>query len=190
MTGVQTCALPIYKAYNDFKAKIPSDQLTVGDVRRIRDNAISEQTGARAAGKDLRISDLVPRSKEYLLAKYEWWSEQVAKWMQTDEKPLGVVDKFFKRLANKIRKMIGVFTKTEHGAMAKPEKAVQDFLDNRYGLTGTWMEAPTEQFEMDTKRKAAASFDKEGAPETKAVPQQAASAGGRNIIAEIGRAHV
>jgi len=175
----------VFDAFRKFRSRFDPNAALVGDVRRLRDNAISIQTGARSMHDDLRLSDLDPNSKRYFLSFEEWFSEQVAKYMQTDAKPLGVADGFFKRLANKIRKMLGVFQKADP-LMGTPDKAIQDFLDARWGLPGGFIEPIKEQFEMDTKKAAAAAFDREGAPETTAVPEQASTGGGRDVVAKTG----
>jgi hypothetical protein len=175
----------LFAAFRDFRSKFDPNNALVGDVRRLRDNAISLSTGARSMHDGLRLSDLDPRSKAYFLSFEEWFSEQTAKWMQTDAHPLGVADGFFKRLANKIKKMLGVFQKADPQA-GTPTQAMTDFLNSRWGMPGGWIEPIKEQFERDTTKTAQAAFDKEGAPETKAVPQQASTGGGRDIVKNLG----
>ena len=181
-TGEQAA---VFDAFRRFRAKFDPNDTLVGDVRRLRDNAVSIMTGARAMHDGYRLSDLDPNSKKYFLSFEEWFSEQVAKYMQTDAKPLGVADGFFKKVANKIRKMLGFFQKTDPLA-GTPDKAIADFLNDRWGLPGGYIEPIKEQFEMDTKKAAAAAFDREGAPETTAVPEQASTGGGRDIVSKLG----
>jgi hypothetical protein len=142
-------------------------------------------TGARAMHDRYRLSDLDPKSKDYFLGFEEWYAEQVAKYMQTDAKPIGVVGTFFKRLANKIKQMLGKFWKMQGREAGLPSDAVKAFLDDRWGMPGGWVEPIKEQFERDTKLKAKAAFDKEGAPETTAVPMQGSTASGRDIIDKV-----
>jgi hypothetical protein len=173
----------ILKVFRDFRARLNKDDLTVGDVRRARDNAISEITGARSADKGWRLDELEPRSRAYLLHFDEWFSEQVAKWMQTDARPMGVVEKFFKRLANKIVKMISTFRKTSGRGPIAPAQAVAEFLNRRWDKApDPWVGPHIEQFERDSTAANRAAMDKEGAPDTTAVPQQASTASGREII--------
>ena len=174
-----------FAAFRAMRAKISPEDMKIGDSRRLRDNAISLMTGARAMHNDLRISDLDPNSKAYYLSFEEYFAEQVAKYLQTDAKPLAVADTFFKRLAQKIRKMLGVFQKSDPQA-GRPDKAIQDFLDARWGMPAGWVEGIKEQHDMDTTKKAMDAFDKEGAPETKAVPQQGSTGGGRDIVKAVG----
>ena len=176
-----TVKAAIRQAFLNYLSKITSDQMRVGDVRRMRDNMISLQTGARAAQDGLRLSDLVPRTKNYFLSQEEWFAEQVAKWMTTDEKPLGVADSFFKRLANKLRTMFTEFSKKFPDLVGTPDKAVADFLNKKWSDRPAFAEEHEEQFDMDTQKANQAAIDKEGT-HAEAVPQQASTGGGRNII--------
>ena len=173
---------PIWKAHDAWRARQTYQERTVGDIRRTRDNAISEMTGARAMHNHYKLSELDPQSRNYFLSFDEWFSEQVAKWMQTDERPLGVVDHFFKRVANKIRKMVAMFRQARTGGAENPDAAVKEWLNKRFGAPTAWAEPIKQQFDMDTTVRNANAMDKEGAPETRAVPMQGSTAGGRNII--------
>ena len=175
----------IYKAYNDYIAQIDPNTAMVGAVRRMRDNWVSLKSGARASHDGLRVSDLTQKSQDYFLGQQEWFAEQVAKWMTTDAKPLGVVDSFFKRIGNALRKMFTVFSKA-HPGIGTPDQAVADFLNRRWSSRPDFLEPLQEQHDMDTQKAAKAAFDREGAPETKAVPQEASSNGGRSIFKALG----
>ena len=187
MTATDRVQAPVFEAYRKERAAryASGADPTVEMVRRLRDNAISLTTGARAMHDGYRLSDLDPKSKDYFLGFEEWFAEQVAKYMTTDTKPLGIVGQFFKKLANKITDMLKRFWKLEGPGAGKPSDAVRDFLDNRWGMPSGWVEPIKEQFERDTKLKAQAAFDKEGAPETTAAPMQASTAGGRNILSHV-----
>jgi hypothetical protein len=183
--NVKAPILAAYQAELKKRAAVGGPDPLVSQVRRLRDNAISLMTGARSMHDKLRVSDLTPRSKDYFLGFKEWFAEQVAKYLQTDAKPLGVVDGFFKRLANKVRKMLAEFWRAEGPTAGRPEKAIQEFLDNRWGMPADWLEPIKEQFERDTTIRNQQAMDKEGAPQTPAVPMTASTVGGRNIIAAL-----
>lgn len=172
----------------DFEAKraIREDpKSTVGDIRRYRDNAISQMAKGRAMHDHYLLSDLVPKYKEYFLSYEEHFAEQVAKWMQTDERPLSVADGFFKRLGNVIRRMIVDFRKLRDGPNADPDKAIRDWLNNKFDQPKNWIEPHARQFDMDTTKAAQEHFDREGAPETTAVPMQGSTAGGRIMMGKL-----
>jgi hypothetical protein len=56
----------------------------------------------------------------------EWYADQVSRWATTSDKPLTVVDKFFKRLADALKK----FYKTLKGQKYLPTQSMKEFLDN------------------------------------------------------------
>jgi hypothetical protein len=56
----------------------------------------------------------------------EWYADQVARWATTSDKPLTVVEKFFKRLADALKK----FYKTLKGQKYLPAQSMKEFLDN------------------------------------------------------------
>jgi hypothetical protein len=175
----------IIKAFSDYRKSLPSGDISVGDVRRLRDNAVSQVTGAREEHNFYRLSELEPSSRAYLLSREEWFAEQVAKWMQTDQRPLGIVEKFFKTLATKVKKAINTFAKASGRALAEPDAAVRDFLNERYDARTPWTEPIQEQFEQETKKANQEAMAKDGTPESQAVPMQASTVGGRNIIASL-----
>jgi hypothetical protein len=176
----------IIDAFRKFRARMDQDDLKVGDVRRMRDNAISEITGARSQDKGWTLDQLEPRSRAYLLHFDEWFSEQVAKWMQVDQRPVGILEKFFKSLANKITKMLMAFKKVQGRGPIAPTQVVSEFLNRRWDKKpDPWAGRAFEQFEKETVQKAQAAVDKEGAPETTVVPQQASTASGREILKQL-----
>jgi GNAT superfamily N-acetyltransferase len=56
----------------------------------------------------------------------EWYADQVSRWATTSDKPLTVVDKFFKKLADALKK----FYKTLKGQKYLPTQSMKEFLDN------------------------------------------------------------
>ena len=55
----------------------------------------------------------------------EWYADQVSRWAVSSEKPLTVVDKFFKKLADALRK----FYTTLKGQKYLPTQSMKEFLD-------------------------------------------------------------
>ncbi len=55
----------------------------------------------------------------------EWFADNVARWATTQDKPLSVVDKFFKSVANQLRKLYKALT----GKKYLPNTAMKSFLD-------------------------------------------------------------
>lgn len=163
------------------------DADTVGDVRRVRDNAISEMTGARnverqgVAQNDIPLSDLMPRSRAYLLHFEEWFAEQVAKWATTSEKPLSRVDKFYAALGKTIRGLIEKFNKVL-GRNPEPTFVMKSWLDSMITDLAPFAADVVDKMEFDSKRRNADALSRDGTPEVASTPITASTLGGRNIL--------
>jgi hypothetical protein len=119
-----------------------------------------------------------------LLHYDEWFAEQFSKWLTTNDRPLGIVDKFFKSLANKVRKVLMAFGK-ERGMSGRPDKVIEDFLNDRFDRKSDWLGPIKEQFDLDTTKNNAAAMDRDGAPQVGATPQTASTGGGRNVVGSL-----
>ena len=71
----------------------------------------------------------------------EWYADQVARWATSSEKPLTVVDKFFKKLADRLKK----FYATIKGQKYLPSQSMKEFLDSI--ATQSQFEAVRETFD-------------------------------------------
>lgn len=73
----------------------------------------------------------VPDSKSgaelspYWTSFAEWFADNTSKWATTSEKPVGIVEKFFASVAQKMRDLVAVVT----GRKFPPAKSVADFLN-------------------------------------------------------------
>ena len=68
----------------------------------------AKKTAETTKAKDgLRAEDL-EKFDEYWSSFSEWYADQVARWATTSEKPLSVVDKFFAKIANGLRKIFSM----------------------------------------------------------------------------------
>ena len=56
----------------------------------------------------------------------EWFADNVSRWATTDEKPVSIVEKFFKGIADKLRQLLQIVT----GNRFLPAKSVVEFLNN------------------------------------------------------------
>jgi hypothetical protein len=77
------------------------------------------QTTSIAPGKE-RAEDLSP----YWSSFSEWYADQVSRWAVTDEKPVGVVEKFFARLGAALRR----FYQTLKGQKYLPDETFVQYL--------------------------------------------------------------
>jgi hypothetical protein len=179
--------IQVRQAYEEFRKNVSADVRTVGDLRRIRDNPVSEMTEGRnlmTAGRwsdSIPLSDLTPKSRAYVLHFEEWFAEQTAKWATTSEKPLSRVDKFFKELGASVRKLIERF-RGERKTPAEAIPELQKWLDSLVNDKGKFANDLLDQLDLDTKRRNADALDRDGTGEVAATPATASTVGGRNII--------
>ncbi len=72
----------------------------------------------------------IPMKVGYLLSFKEWFADNTSKWLTTDKKALTLADKFFKRVANALRKIAEKIV--GKGDFAHPDEAVAKFLDDHF----------------------------------------------------------
>ena len=80
---------------------------------------------------DTQASVTTLRDLDYWLKFDEWFADQVARWVVTDDKPIGVVQQFFASVAAKMRKLVALLGKKE----TAPAASVKKFLDEMYAGT-------------------------------------------------------
>lgn len=77
------------------------------------------------------IKDVANKNQlSYFLSFPEWFADNTAKWLNTNKKALSLTDKFFKRVANALRKLAEIVTGKKNPS--NPDKAVADFLDEHF----------------------------------------------------------
>lgn len=87
----------------------------------------AKKTAETTKAKDgLRAEDL-EKFDEYWSSFSEWYADQVARWATTSEKPLSVVDKFFAKIANGLRKIFSML-KNQGYLPNETFKAYMDFI--------------------------------------------------------------
>ena len=88
-----------------------------------------ESMRPRAMARATRFEDPMmqaSKAKVYWRSFGEWYADQVARWATSSEKPLTVVDKFFKKIADALKK----FYATVKGQKYLPTESMKNFLDN------------------------------------------------------------
>ena len=88
-----------------------------------------ESMRPRAMARATRFEDPMmqaSKAKAYWRSFGEWYADQVARWATSSEKPLTVVDKFFKKIADALKK----FYATVKGQKYLPTESMKNFLDN------------------------------------------------------------
>lgn len=190
-TADESIKTQVFEQFRQFKANVRDTAQTVGDVRRVRDNAVSEMTGGRnpSIGNGLRaddvpLSDLTPRSKAYLLHFEEWFGEQVSKWATTSEKPLSRLEHFYAEVGKSIRKLLERFQLlTKRPATAVD--VMQKWLDSMITDMAPFAADIKDKHDLDTLRNNADAMSRDGTPEVTATPQTASTLGGRNIVGSL-----
>ena len=118
-------------ASSDVKAAIKTEyeqwlQTTKGasakEVIESLRNRETAESHAATVGKEVEAKLLSP----YWTSFSEWFADNVSKWATTDERPVSVVEKFFKSVADKLRALVAAVT----GQRFAPAKSVAEFLNN------------------------------------------------------------
>lgn len=117
-------------AHAEYLATVPHNENYNQAVWK-RDNAVVAYHNTRRAhpGNTLTMGGLSPQQREYWSGFDEWFAEQVARWATTDRKALGLVEKFFKGLANKMLEVFGLASK-KFNLSFEPSKAMSDWLNS------------------------------------------------------------
>lgn len=119
---IDTVKNPIIRAFNQWinehkpNAKIPGSAREM--IESMRHPVTADVEGIT---DQTQIAELT----QYWSSFNEWFADNVARWATTQEKPLTVVDKFFKSVANQLRKLYQALT----GRKYLPNDKMKEFLD-------------------------------------------------------------
>lgn len=88
---------------------------------------MAQSMRAYKSGKTVGFDDSTPASEAsgYWRSFGEWFADQVSRWATTQDKPLSVVDQFFKRLADKLKSFF-----TGEKAKFKPNATLSEWLNS------------------------------------------------------------
>jgi hypothetical protein len=96
------------------------------EMLRNREDAQSNVAALEAAGRaDDPAAKTLQNFNSYWVGFGEWFADNVSRWATTNEKPLSIADKFFSKLAQKMRDFVAVVT----GRKFPPAKSVADYLN-------------------------------------------------------------
>jgi hypothetical protein len=102
---------------------------TAGDLMhmlRNREDAESNVELLKKAGSvDTPATQALTNVENYWTSFGEWFADNVSRWATTNEKPLSITEKFFSKLAQKMRDLVAIVT----GRKYPPAKSVADFLN-------------------------------------------------------------
>jgi hypothetical protein len=74
---------------------------------------------------DVPAAQSLQNFESYWTGFSEWFADNVSRWATTNEKPLTITEKFFSKLAQKMRDLVAIVT----GRKYPPAKSVADFLN-------------------------------------------------------------
>lgn len=114
----------------------------------------------------------------------EWFAEQVARWMTTDERPLSFMDKFFAGIAKKLRDAYAWFMRQKKQTAA-PHEIMTAYLNSRLAMGAghaPWKDV-YQGTDRSTKRANQLALDEDGAS-VDAVPMSAATVSLRTMFAQ------
>lgn len=77
-----------------------------------------------------RIDELSKNQREQVLDFEEWFADNTARWMTQARKPRGVLERFFKEIADTLKSLFDRFTAS--GRVARADRTVADFLDRMW----------------------------------------------------------
>jgi len=93
--------------------------------------------------EDLKAEEL-DNYAAYWTSFSEWYADQVARWATTSEKPLSVVEKFFSKIANGLRKIFSVL-KNKGYMPNETFKAYMDYITSKDAVRSNQIKPPTEE---------------------------------------------
>lgn len=175
----QLLMLEEYHKYRDEIAQ--SDVSTMEGIFQRRDNFLVQAEGFRARDTlDFDPRQLRPERREYWMGFEEWFAENVARWMTTNERALTHVEKLFKSIATALRAMYAAFQQ-KTGLLADANEQIAGFLEalehQEMNLAAA-MEATNKR----TKRANAAALRAAGFSEDLASEQTTQTGPGRELI--------
>ena len=113
----------------------------------------------RLSKEDMQADEL-DNYASYWTSFSEWYADQVARWATTSEKPLTVVEKFFSKIANGLRKIYSVLK--NRGYMPNETfKAYMDYITSKDAVRSNQIKPPTEadQRPLFSRSTMKASFE-------------------------------
>lgn len=98
---------------------------TKGKTARELIQSLRNRETAAAHAESVSEGRMATDLSSYWTSFSEWFADNVSKWATTDERPVSVVEKFFKSVADKLRALVSAVT----GRDFAPAKTVASFLD-------------------------------------------------------------
>jgi hypothetical protein len=111
----------IIKDFNKWMSSLSKETLAKEMIHTNLPKTMAQTTEMPEGLKVKNVNNL-----QYWTKFAEWYANQVARWSVTSDKPVSVVEKFFKKLADAMRR----FYQTAKGQKYLPTENMKQFLDN------------------------------------------------------------
>jgi hypothetical protein len=115
----------VKKAYGEWAKRMPQDPSLYDVVSRRTPQQLLENIVWSNINLDQKISSMPKEDQRYMLHFKEWFADNVAKWAVTDAKPRGLIDQFFKYIADTLRDLWSGVVRS----INTPDQSVQDYMD-------------------------------------------------------------
>lgn len=125
--------LAVQADYERWRRAVAGSQTTVETIAHTRDNPVTDvlMTRHEPGVRPLTMEEIGPQQARYMRSFEEWFAESTARWATTTAKPLTVVEKFFKSLADQIISLFERAVQT-FNLDYKVSGAMQKFLDDTF----------------------------------------------------------
>jgi len=121
----------------------------------------------------------------YWTSYTEWFAQQVARWATTQERPLTVVDRFFKSLGSQLRRLLERLYRAT-GLRFEPSRAVNTYLDKFLEeMTPEVFGSVYDNIERKTRAANTRALKAMGAEYVEAFPQGPETAPSREVILKL-----
>jgi hypothetical protein len=107
------------------KAKLATTRDLMYMLRNRNDAENNVRNAELNRDADSPASQSLKEFDQYWISFSEWFADNVSRWATTNEKPLSIADKFFSKVAQKLRDLVSFVS----GRKFPPAKSVADFLN-------------------------------------------------------------
>jgi hypothetical protein len=174
----------ISNAFDNWRAEAPSNQ-SMNTLMMRRNAAVDLYYGQHYVDPDYPVLSLTPERQRYWNGFEEWFAEQVARWATTQEKPAGVVDRFFASLGRRVKKVLDAFRITPAGAVAKegqPVPEMKAWLDSLVTDAQPFAADIFAAAQLRSLRRNQAAHNRAGEGDVDAVAETASTGSGRGLL--------
>ncbi len=116
----------LMKAFHKWRAENDRDDQRVDSVLKSRYALQRAADSLEGKHKGSTLKDLTAEERDYLLAFDEWFADNVSRWLTQTKEPQGVVNRFFKDVADRIKQLMD--EAMNNGAQFRADRSVAKFM--------------------------------------------------------------